>query len=88
VPPRSNGRRRICDHLDATQNPNATVDFLVSIGHTNRNANMWLDGSVLYLCPRLNYLTHYATNRHPLNATRINGALSTVDAGITGAQQA
>ncbi len=53
----------ICQHLDATQNPNATVDYLVSLGHTNRNANMWLSGSVLYLCPQLNYLTHYATNR-------------------------
>lgn len=35
----------------------------VSIGHTNANANMWLTGSVLYLCPNLNYLTHYPTNR-------------------------
>ena len=52
----------ICDHLDAAQDPNRTVDYLVSIGHTNANANMWLEGSVLYLCPRLNYLTHYPTN--------------------------
>jgi hypothetical protein len=49
----------ICDHLDAGQDPNRTADYLVSIGHTNANANMWLAGSVLYLCPRLNYLTHY-----------------------------
>jgi Protein of unknown function (DUF732) len=53
----------ICQHLDASQNPNATVDYLVSLGHTNRNANMWLSGSVLYLCPQLNYLTRYAPNR-------------------------
>ncbi|MDT5257622.1 MAG: hypothetical protein QOD10_2702 [Mycobacterium sp.] len=52
----------ICDHLDAGQDPNRTVDYLVSIGHTNANANMWLAGSVLYLCPRLNYLTHYPAN--------------------------
>jgi Protein of unknown function (DUF732) len=52
----------ICDHLDAGQDPNRAVDYLVSIGHTNANANMWLAGSVLYLCPRLNYLTHYPTN--------------------------
>jgi hypothetical protein len=52
----------LCEHLDATQNPNATVDYLVSLGHTNANANVWLAGSVLYLCPRLNYLTHYGSN--------------------------
>jgi hypothetical protein len=52
----------ICDHLDAAQDPNRTVDYLVSIGHPNANANMWLAGSVLYLCPRLNYLTRYPTN--------------------------
>jgi hypothetical protein len=30
----------IGDHLDAAQDPNRTVDYLVSIGHTNANANM------------------------------------------------
>lgn len=52
----------ICGHLDATQDPNATVDYLVKLGHSKANANMWLAGSVLHLCPRLNSLTHYATN--------------------------
>jgi hypothetical protein len=52
----------IRDHLDTGQDPNRTVDYLVGIGHTNANANMWLTGSVLYLCPRLNYLTHYPAN--------------------------
>ena len=52
----------ICGHLEVGQDPNRTVDYLVSVGHTKANANMWLAGSVLYLCPQLNYLTHYPTN--------------------------
>jgi hypothetical protein len=51
----------ICVYLDATQAPNVTVDHLVSLGHTNSNANIWMAGSVLYLCPQLNYLTDYVS---------------------------
>ncbi|MEZ0353975.1 DUF732 domain-containing protein [Mycobacterium sp. pR1184] len=53
----------ICDLLDANQDPNATVDYLVKLGHSNRNANMWMAAAVMALCPRLNYLTHYPPNR-------------------------
>jgi hypothetical protein len=49
----------ICNHLDTTQDPDATADYMMSLGHSRANANMWLAASVINLCPELNHLTGY-----------------------------
>jgi hypothetical protein len=49
----------ICNHLDTTQDPNATVNYMMSLGHSRANANMRLSASVINLCPELNHLTGY-----------------------------
>jgi hypothetical protein len=59
----------ICNMLNTTQSPNATVDSLVARGyHTQANANMWMAASVINLCPEMDYVTHYAeyARRNPV----------------------
>jgi hypothetical protein len=49
----------ICNHLDVTQDPDATAECMMSLGRSRANANMWLAASVINLCPELNHLTGY-----------------------------
>jgi hypothetical protein len=36
-----------------------TADYMMSLGRSRANANMWLAASVINLCPELNHLTGY-----------------------------
>jgi diaminopimelate decarboxylase len=47
----------IGNHLDTTEDPDATADYVMSLGRSRANANMWLAASVITLCLEPNHLT-------------------------------